>query len=97
MILGPDGKRVEGTPVLEIIESTASFGYDLDVKKADGTSAYEKAKFFRSHKYRCKAEDEDEASRVAWEWCVEDVMQDIREFHERRARKQAQKAERNAA
>ena len=84
-------------PILEIIESVASFGYDLDVKKPDGSSAYEKAKFFRSHKFRCRAEDEDDASRTAWEWCVEEVMEDIKEFQLRRARKEAQRAGRTAA
>lgn len=97
MLYDASGRTIDPEPKAKMIEDTASFGYDLDVKKADGTSAYEKAKFFRSHKFRCREEDKEEASREAWDWCVEEVMQDIRLFNERRARKQAQKAERNAA
>ena len=97
MILDPAGVPVQKQQrKAEMIESVATFGYDLDIKDDNGKSVFEKAKFFRSHKFRCKPEDEDEASREAWEWCVDEVMTDIRDFQERQARKRAAKQARSA-
>lgn len=74
-----------------MIEDVKSFSYKLNIKKPDGTPAYEDAHFFQSRKYRCKPEDQDEAAREAFEWCFEEVSADIQEFKKRCAHKEAQR------
>ena len=95
MILDASGRPAQPTQKHEMIEDVKSFSYDLNIKKADGSPAYESARFFQSRKYRCMPEDQAEASREAFEWCFAEVTKDIRIFNERRVRKSAQRS--NAA
>lgn len=74
------------------LEDVKSFSFKLNLKKPDGTPAYEDAHFFQSRKFRCLPGDEEAAAREAFEWCFEQVSDDIRVFTERRERKQAARA-----
>ena len=97
MLFDSAGRPVTPERKHEMIEDCKSFSYRLSLKNADGSPAYESADFFQSRKYRAKKEDEDEAAREAFEWCFEEVSADIAEFKERRARKQAMRAQRSVA
>ncbi len=88
---------INSGPAARMIEDVKSFSFRLNLKNPDGSPAYESADFFQSRKYRCRPEDEKEAAREAFDWCVGQVTEDIRIFQERRTRKQAMRAERSVA
>jgi hypothetical protein len=97
MILDANGKSMLTEPKARMVEDVKSFSYRLNLKNPDGSPAYESADFFQSRKYRCRPEDEQDAAREAFDWCVGQVTEDIRVFSERRAKRQAARAQRSAA
>ncbi len=75
----------------ERMEVCRSFSYKLSIKNMDGSPTYESADFFCSFKSACTEETRAEVSADLDQFCVDDVVNSIREFKERRARKGAQK------
>ncbi len=78
------------------IQDKKSFSYTLNLKNPDGSPTYENAHFTHTRDYQCTAVDEDEAAREAFNFCIGQVNQDIREFQEMRKRKQPHIAGRTA-
>ena len=94
MILGIDGKRIAGarSESGREIEIVRSFSYKLNLKQADGSPAYEDCQFFCSKKDFADREDAHELSRDLFEFCMDEVLEDIKTFQERRAKRQATRA-----
>ena len=73
-----------------VVEVVRSFSYKLNMGNDEhGRPTYESADFFCCSKAQCAPEDQEEVSRSLDEFCMEEVVQSIRVFRERRARKQA--------
>lgn len=103
MLLDPTGRPL-GSETREItinrlIEITRSFSYKLNLKNADGSPTYESCDFFCSKKAQCMPDEEAEVSRGLYEFCMEEVLEDIKTFKIRRAAKHgaAMREGRNAA
>jgi hypothetical protein len=94
MILGIDGKRIAGarSESGRDIEIVRSFSYKLNLKLSDGSPAYEDCQFFCSKKDYSDREDAHELSRDLFEFCMDEVLEDIKIFQERRAKRQATRA-----
>ena len=73
------------------VSITRSFSMKLNLGN------YESADFFCSERAECAPEDVEEISRGLDEFCKDQVSEAIRDFKERRARKEAQRAGRTAA
>lgn len=74
------------------VEVVRSFSYKLNLKNPDGSPTYESADFFACSKAQCNVVDRDEVSRDLDEFCMEEVLDSIRQFKDRRAKKQAGRA-----
>lgn len=99
MILGIDGKRIAGarSESGREVEIVRSFSYKLNLKLADGSPAYEDCQFFCSKKDFCDREDAHELSRDLFDFCMDEVLEDIQNFKGRRAKRQAARANRSNA
>ncbi len=76
-----------------MVEVVRSFSYKLNMgNDENGRPTFESADFFASHKAQCAMEDRDEVSRDLDAFCMDQVLDSIRQFKERRAKKQASKA-----
>ena len=75
-----------------LIGITRSFSYKLNLKNADGSPTYESCDFFASERAECLPEMAGEVSRDLYEFCMEQVLEDIRQFKGRRNRKLAQRS-----
>lgn len=94
MILGPDGKPVSGDapePAARLIGITRSFSFKLNLGN------YESADFFASERAECTPDMAEEVSRDLDEFCKEQVLESIRDFKARRARKEPDSAKGRAA
>ena len=94
MILDASGTPMDGAqPEPEHrVEVVRSFSYKLNLKQADGSPAYEDCQFFCSKKDYCDREDAAELSRDLFEFCMDEVLEDIKNFQERRSKRQAARA-----
>jgi hypothetical protein len=80
------------SPISETVEVVRSFSYKLNMGNDEhGRPSYESADFFCSHKAQCALEDRDEVGRDLDAFCMEQVLDSIKEFKARRAAKQAQR------
>ena len=79
-------------PISGQVEIVRSFSYKLNLKQADGSPAYEDCQFFCSKKDDCDREDAAELSRDLFEFCMDEVLEDIKNFQERRSKRQAARA-----
>ena len=75
-----------------MISITRSFSYKLNLKNPDGSPTYESCDFFCSKGAECDPASAEEVSRDLYEFCMEQVLEDIRLFKERRSKKQAQRS-----
>lgn len=101
MILDSSGKQLAGTEAeapARMVEVVRSFSYKLNMgTDENGRPTYESCDLFCSKKEQCAPEDVAEVSRDIHEFCVEEVMEGIREIKERIAKKRAAKAARSNA
>lgn len=93
MILDPSGRQIagaeQGIPP-RMVEVVRSFSYKLNMgNDENGRPTYESCDLFCSKKEQCAPEDVAEVSRGLHEFCVDEVMDGIREIKEKRAKKQA--------
>ena len=77
-------ERAKPSGVVEVVRS-CSFKLNL--------GNYQSMDFFCSQKAQCLPDEVDQVSADLYEWCYDEVMKSANEVR----RKQAQKAERNAA
>jgi hypothetical protein len=95
MLLGPDGKPVaepdKPVPGTGIVSITRSFSMKLNLGN------YESCDFFASQRAECSPDMADEVSRDLDEFCKDQVLEAIRDFKERRARKEQERARKSAA
>lgn len=103
MILDPNGRpaEVSMTPrehplapraqePSHLVEVVRSFSYKLNMgNDENGRPTYESCDLFCSKKEQCSADDVAEVSRGLHAFCVDEVMEGIREIRARRAKKQA--------
>ncbi len=89
LIEGPAPERPKPSGLVEVVRS---FSYKLNLKNADGSPTYESCDFFCCSKAQCELDDRDEVSRDLDQFCMDEVLESIREFKERRTRKQAGRA-----
>ncbi len=91
LIIGVPESRTEPAVTVEVVRA---FSYKLNMGVDDnGRPTYESADFFASHKAQCAPEDREEVSRDLDEFCMDEVMKSIRAFKERRAKKEAARAQ----
>lgn len=93
MILDASGKPIPGEtsePKQRQIEIVRSVSFKLNLGN------YESMDFFCSQKAQCDPADADEVSLSLYEWCCDQVNNSVAEVRARRAKKQAQSAERMA-
>lgn len=94
VLYGPNGRPLPGfcpDPSVPLIGITRSFSFKLNLGN------YESADFFCSQRAECDPAMADEVSRDLDQFCQDEVAEAIKEFKTRRARKEAQRAERSAA
>lgn len=88
MLLGPDGRTVTGVqPSAKTVEVVRSVAFKLNLGN------YQSMDFFCSQKAQCPADEVNAVSSDLYDWCYDQVMESVRDVK----RKQAIKAERNAA
>jgi len=73
------------------VSITRSFSMKLNLGN------YESADFFASHRAECAPSDAEEISRSLDEFCKDQVLESIKDFKLRRARRDAEREQRNAA
>ncbi len=94
MILGPDARPVEGSeqqPAARQVEIVRSVSFKLNLGN------YQSMDFFCSQKAACDPLDADQVSADLYEWCMDQVMESAREVKAKQAKKEAHRADRNAA
>lgn len=93
VLYGPDGKPLPGyAPQASApVGVTRSFSFKLNLGN------YESADFFCSQRAECDASIVEEVSRDLDQFCQDEVAEAIKEFKLRRARKEAERAQRSAA
>ncbi len=84
LIEGPEPERPKPSGLVEVVRSV-SFKLNL--------GNYQSMDFFASQKAQCHAEEADSVSADLYEWCLEQVMDSVKDIQ----KKQAQKAARSAA
>ena len=85
--LGPDAPATE----TRLIGITRRFSMKLNLGN------YESAEFFASERAECSPEMAEEVSRDLDEFCKDQVLESIRDFKARRARKEAEREKGRAA
>lgn len=75
------------------VEICRSFSYRVSLSHPDGRPTYEHADFFASIKQECAAEDAEETSAAAYDFCEGEVRKSIAIF----TKKRAARAERKTA
>ena len=102
MILDQNGKPFPSRPGAEAfgdlepvgqrdVRITRSFSFKLNLGN------YESADFFASQAADCPASEADQTSADLYEFCLDEVMKAVKDLKERRARKEAARANRSAA
>jgi hypothetical protein len=69
------------------VQITRSFSFKLNLGN------YESADFFCSQKADCAPADAEEVSLGLYEFCVDEVMKSVKDLKERRAKKEAARAQ----
>ena len=91
-ILGADGRTVKGQqPDTKVVEVVRSVSFKLNLGN------YQSMDFFCSQKAQCQADEVDTVSADLYDWCYDQVMASVKDVKEKQARKEAARAERNAA
>ena len=93
MLFDASGRPVTNDPAMEtrLIGITRSFSMKLNLGN------YESADFFASERAECSPEMAEEVSRDLDEFCKDQVLESIRDFKARRARKEAEREKGRAA
>jgi hypothetical protein len=93
ILYGGDGRpAVSNRATIGTSEVVRSFSYKLRLTKPDGSPSYESADFFACSKAQCDDETRAEISGDLDQFCMDEVLESIRKFIERRNRKQARNA-----
>ena len=79
------------TGVAHDVQITRSFSFKLNLGN------YESADFFCSQKADCAPGNATEVSLGLYEFCVDEVMKSVKDLKERRAKKEAARAQRSVA
>ena len=80
LIIRPNGEEPD-----KRVEICRSFSYRVSLSHPDGRPTYEHADFFASIKQECAAEDAEETSAAAYDFCESQVRRGIATFSKRRA------------
>jgi hypothetical protein len=73
------------------VEITKSFGYKLQCEKYSGVKDYESRDFFCAHKVSCDADDAVEMGRLVYQFCEDQVMEDVTNYIAKLRRKAERK------
>lgn len=73
------------------VEITKSFGYKLQTEKYTGIKDYESRDFFCAHKVTCDAEDAVEMGRLVYQFCEDQVMEEVINYISRLREKRERK------
>ena len=94
MILGPDGCAIGGGEPAQTgrqVEILRSVSFKLNLGN------YQSMDFFCSQKAQCDESEAEAVSADLYEWCYDQVIASVKDVKEKQARKEAARAERNAA
>ena len=92
LLYGTDGHPVIGIePAGKTVEVVRSVSFKLNLGN------YQSMDFFCSQKAQCDESEAEAVSADLYEWCYDQVIASVKDVKEKQARKEAARAERNAA